>query len=47
MVCEASATKIDEATTAKVDEAKEIKAFKEAVLVDMGKTAVEVASTSP
>jgi hypothetical protein len=33
--------------TAKVDEAEAIKAFKEAALVDMGKTAVEVASTSP
>jgi hypothetical protein len=39
-------TKIDEATTAKVDEAEAVKAFKEAALVDAGKTAAKAASMS-
>jgi hypothetical protein len=47
MVGETSATKIDEATTAKVDKAEVVKAFKEAALVDVGRTVAEAASTSP
>jgi hypothetical protein len=46
MVGEASAAKTNEATMANVDEAEAVKAFKETTLADVGKMAVEAASTS-